>query len=216
MRVILLGPPGAGKGTQAARLAAKLGVPQVATGDILRMARASDSALGRKVAGYMDRGDLVPDELVNEVALDRLRQKDAARGFVLDGYPRTIDQAKTLQSFLDDKGTKLDAVIKFMVTKDEIVKRLSGRRVCPKCNTVYHMIADPPENDEICDFDGTPLVQREDDKEEAVARRLVEYGAQTRPLYDLYENEAPFIEIDAMGSSDEVFDRLTKALGTLT
>jgi adenylate kinase len=214
MRLLVLGPPGAGKGTQAARLAKHLGVPHIATGDIFRQAAEQRDGFGRQVRETMERGELMSDELTNEVVRQRLRRPDAHDGFILDGYPRTVEQARALDGMLDDLGTKLDLAIKFMVRGDDIVARLSGRRVCPVCKAVYHMVASPPKNDEVCDNDGTPLVQRGDDAQAAaLMRRLDVYGAQTRPLYQFYGDRGLLSEMDALGSPDEVFDRLVALVG---
>ena len=213
MRVIVLGPPGAGKGTQAARLAARLGVPHIATGDMFRHAAAEDTPAGRRLHSYMDRGELVPDDLTNELVEERIAQPDAASGFVLDGYPRSVDQAKMLDEALAARGAALDRAIKFMVTGSEIVSRLSGRRVCPVDGSVYHIVTDPPKVPGRCDIDGTPLVQREDDQEETVLHRLEVYGQRTKPLYDLYAERGILSSVDAIGTHDEVFERLLKVLG---
>ena len=211
MRIVLLGPPGAGKGTQAARLAAHLGVPHIATGDMLRLAANADTPLGRRLHSYMDRGELVPDDLTNAIVEERIGQPDAAGGFILDGYPRSVDQAKMLDESLAMQGASLDKAIKFMVTGPEIVKRLSGRLVCPVDGSVYHLLTNPPKVDKLCDIDGTPLVQREDDSEETVLRRLEVYGQRTKPLYDLYGERGILDEVDAIGSTEEVYERLLRA-----
>lgn len=213
MRVVFLGPPGAGKGTQAERLAAHLDIPHVATGDILRDAVESGSEFGRKVAEYMDRGDLVPDSIMNEVARERLSLTDALQGFVLDGFPRNEDQAAVLDDALEEQGVKLDRVLKFMVFKEEIVRRLSGRRICTVCNSTYHVDDRPSKKERLCDNDQTPLIQREDDEPETVRNRLEIYGRQTKPLYEMYENRGLLVNIDAIGSSDDVFARVREAVG---
>lgn len=212
MRLVLLGPPGAGKGTQAGRLARHLGVPHIATGDMFRHAVESGTILGREVRGYMESGELVPNALTDRVMRDRLEQEDALAGFVLDGYPRNLEQAGVLDDALALQGASLDQVIKFMVTGEEIVDRLSGRWVCPTCKTAYHLVTSPPDVPGICDHDGTPLVQRDDDKEETVLHRLEVYGAKTKPLFDLYAGRGLLREVDAIGEPDEVFERVLKVI----
>ena len=214
MRLLILGPPGAGKGTQAARLATYLGVPHIATGDLFREAAEQKDEFGQHVREIMEKGELISDELTNELVRKRLSRPDAENGFILDGYPRNVEQAVTLDGILDELGTKLDLAIKFMVRGEDIVARLSGRRVCPVCKTVYNMAANPPRVDELCDNDGTPLIRRGDDaQEDALMRRLDVYGAQTRPLYQLYGDRGLLAEMDALGSPDEVFDRLVALIG---
>jgi adenylate kinase len=209
MRLLVLGPPGAGKGTQAARLAKHLGVPHIATGDIFRLAADQQDDFGRQVRETMEKGELISDELTNDLVRQRLSRPDARDGFILDGYPRNVEQALALDEMLGDLGTKLDMAIKFMVRGDDIVARLKGRRVCPVCKAVYHMVANPPRNDEVCDNDGTPLVRRGDDAQaDALMRRLDVYGAQTRPVYQFYGERGLLAEMDALGSTDEVFERL--------
>lgn len=173
---------------------------------------AEDSDLGRRLASYMDRGELVPDDLTNELVERRISQLDAKAGFVLDGYPRSVDQAKMLDETLALQGVALDRAVKFNVTGREIVSRLSGRRVCPTDGSVYHLVTNPPRIPGRCDLDGTPLVQREDDHEGTVLRRLEVYGKRTKPLYDLYGEKGILAEVDAIGSSDEVYDRLWKVV----
>lgn len=214
MRLLVLGPPGAGKGTQAVRLARQLGVPHIATGDLFREAAETPDGFGIHFKETMQRGELIPDDLTNELVLNRLRRPDTENGFILDGYPRTVQQALALDDALDLMGTKLDMVIKFMVRGSDIVARLHGRRVCPVCNAVYHFVANPPKVDTICDNDGTPLIQRGDDAQEgAMMKRLDIYGAQTRPLYQFYGDRGLLAEMDALGSTDDVFDRLLALVG---
>jgi adenylate kinase len=213
MRILLLGPPGAGKGTQASRLAERLGIPHIATGDMFREAAGEDTEPGRQIRKIMETGELVPDGLTNDLVRERLRRSDAQEGFILDGYPRNVEQAETLDGILDDLGTKIDLVIKFMVRGSDIVERLAGRRVCPVCRTVYHMDTHPPKVDELCDNDGVPLIRRDDDLEETTLRRLEIYGQQTRPLYELYGERGLLTEMDALGTTDEVFRRLLAVVG---
>lgn len=210
---MLLGPPGAGKGTQAVSLARRLRVPHIATGDMFRQAVASGSELGSQVAGYLERGELVPNELTDEVIRQRLAMPDSRQGFVLDGYPRNASQAEVLDDALAHAGAKLDAVVKFMITGPEIVARLSGRRICPVCKTAYHAVTQPPRVPGTCDGDGAALVRRADDREETILHRLEVYGEQTKPLYDLYAQRGLLKEVDAIGSTDEVFGRLVGVLG---
>ncbi|MGH2691045.1 MAG: adenylate kinase [Actinomycetota bacterium] len=212
MRIVLLGPPGAGKGTQAARLARHLGIAHVATGDMFRVALASATDLGRLVRSYVERGELVPDEVTNELVRERLGRDDVAKAFLLDGYPRTLEQAEVLDKILAERGEELDLVARFMVTGPVIVERLSGRRVCPKDHSVYHVVTNPPKVPGICDFDGTPLIQREDDREETILHRLEVYGAQTKPLLDYYGGRGLMVEVDAIGREEEVFERLVEAV----
>ena len=181
---------------------------------MLRLAANADTPLGRRLHSYMDRGDLVPDDLTNAIVEERISQPDAAKGFVLDGYPRSVDQAKMLDESLALQGASLDKAIKFMITGPEIVKRLSGRLVCPVDGSVYHLVTNPPKVDKLCDIDGTPLVQREDDSEETVLRRLEVYGQRTKPLYDLYGEKGILDEVDAIGSTEEVYERLLRAVGS--
>ena len=213
MRLMVLGPPGAGKGTQASRLSQQLGIPHIATGDMFRDAAAEDTETGRRVRTIMEAGELIPDAMTNDLVRNRLARPDARNGFILDGYPRNVEQAVTLDGILEDLGTKIDLVIKFMVRGTDIVRRLAGRRICPVCQTVYHMDARPPREDEICDNDGTPLIRREDDLEETTLRRLEVYGQQTRPLYEFYAERGLLVEMDALGTTDEVFQRLLAVVG---
>jgi adenylate kinase len=216
VRLLVLGPPGAGKGTQAGRLAADLGVAHIATGDMFRALLRTDSPLARRLRSFMDRGELVPDDLTNELLEKRLAEPDAANGFILDGYPRNVDQARRLDALLAARDAPLGKVIKFMVTGPEIVARLSGRWVCPTCGTVYHVTQNPPRVRGVCDLDGTPLVQRPDDTEETVLHRLEVYGKQTKPLYDFYAARGILEGVDAIGTPEEVYDRLAAVTGLET
>jgi adenylate kinase len=213
VRLIVLGPPGAGKGTQAAHLAADLGVAHIATGDLFRSMAQQDSPLADRLRSFMDRGLLVPDDLTNEVLEHRLAEPDGAAGFVLDGYPRTVQQAHELDRVLARTGVALDKALRFMVTGAEIVARLAGRLICPTCGTAYHVVSRPPKVGGICDLDGTPLIHRPDDQEETVLRRLAVYGEQTKPLYELYAARGILVDVDAIGTPAEVYERVRAALG---
>jgi adenylate kinase len=207
-RYLLLGKQGAGKGTQAARLAAHFGVPHISTGDMFRAAVRKGSELGLQAQGYMQRGELVPDEVVIGVVAERLTENDAVnRGFVLDGFPRTRSQAEELERVLYPEG--LDAAVDIEVPTAEVVRRISGRRVCSRCGATYHVDA-PPAEDWHCDIDGADVVQREDDTEEAVRRRLTLYETETLPLLDFYDEQGLLARVDGTGTIDEVFDRMLR------
>jgi adenylate kinase len=188
VRLIFLGPPGAGKGTQARALAEAWGVPQVATGEMLREAVAAGTPLGREAKRIMDTGALVPDDVMIGLIAERLRQPDAAPGFILDGFPRTIAQAEALDRLLKDLGQTLDRVVYFEVAEPELVRRLTGRRLCRQCQTAFHLVSAPPRQAGVCDRCGGQLYQREDDSEATVRHRLQVYDRQTSPLLDYYRN----------------------------
>ena len=212
MRLVLLGPPGAGKGTQARALAALWGIPQVSSGDLLRAVVREDSDLGREAASYMDRGQLVPDELVLKLIAERLKNKDARKGFILDGFPRNVSQAEALGKGLDRVGLKLDKAVAVIVPDEEIVKRISGRRTCAKCNAMYHIAFEPPAKPGICDKCGGELYQREDDAEETVRERLKVFAEATRPLLDHYGQQGLLAQVDGVGSTEEVEKRILSAV----
>lgn len=212
MRLILLGPPGAGKGTQAARVASRFGVPHVATGDMLRGARDSGTELGNEARAYMDRGELVPDELMLGLLRERLSREDAGKGFLLDGFPRNLAQAEALDGILSQVGQDMDAVISIEVPDEEIVERISGRRSCPACGRVYHLSSNPPAVDELCDADGTKLEQRADDKADVVLERLRVFHSQTKPLIAFYADRDLLKAVDGVGPVDEVEERIAAAL----
>ncbi len=212
MRLVLLGPPGAGKGTQARSLAALWGIPQVSSGDLLRAVVREDSDLGREAASYMDRGQLVPDELVLKLIAERLKNKDARKGFILDGFPRNVSQAEALGKGLDRVGLKLDKAVAVIVPDEEIVKRISGRRTCAKCNAMYHVAFEPPAKPGVCDKCGGELYQREDDAEETVRERLKVFAEATRPLLDHYGQQGLLAQVDGVGSTDEVAKRILLAV----
>jgi adenylate kinase len=208
----LVGPPGAGKGTQAQILASELSIPKVSTGDIFRANVSGKTDLGKKAKEYMDRGDLVPDEVTNAMVRDRLAQEDAAAGFLLDGFPRNVPQAETLKGILADLDTTLDVVLELRVDEEEVVKRLSGRRSCPECGQVYHVEYDAPKVAGRCDNEGAELYQREDDREETIRHRLEVYREQTAPLVQFYEAEGLLATIAATGSVEEVTARAKAAI----
>ncbi|WP_198659255.1 adenylate kinase [Nocardiopsis sp. FIRDI 009] len=212
MRAVLVGPPGAGKGTQAQILAAELSVPKVSTGDIFRANVSGGTELGKKAKEYMDRGDLVPDEVTNAMVKDRLAQDDAKPGFLLDGFPRNVPQAEKLQEMLAELRTRLDVVLELRVDEDEVVKRLSGRRSCPECGRVYHVEYDAPRTAGRCDTEGAELYQREDDREETIRHRLKVYREQTAPLVEFYEAEGLLSTIAAAGAVEEVTARAKAAI----
>jgi len=206
-RVVFLGPPGAGKGTQAAEIARELGIPHLSTGDLLRAAVAARTPLGLEADGHMRAGQLVPDDLVLRILHDRLAEPDARTGYLLDGFPRNLAQAEALGKFAE-----VDRVVSFDISPDLLVRRLSERRVCSKCQSVYNLSTKPPKVPDRCDRDGTPLVQRPDDRPEAVTTRLKVYAEQTAPLLDFYQKRHLLRPIDASGTPDEVATRLRRAL----
>jgi adenylate kinase len=214
LNLILLGPPGAGKGTQAERLQEDFPLAYVATGDMLRQAVKEGTDLGRKAKEFMDRGDLVPDDVIIGVILDRLSEQDTSDGFLLDGFPRTDQQAEALDGALRKVDRRLTAALLIDVPEDDIVRRLSGRRVCPNGHT-YHLEHNPPKNDEVCDVDGEPLSQREDDREETVRKRLQVYRDQTSPLVEYYDERDILHRFDGTRSPTEVHDHLRATIATL-
>lgn len=196
MRIVLLGPPGAGKGTQAKLLAERLAVPHVSTGDIFRDALAERSLLGQRVSEYLERGELVPDDLTIAIVRGRLSEKDCERGFVLDGFPRSVVQAEALERFLEEKGQALAHVINMQVGEQRIVQRLTARRSCRKCGAVYNVLSRPPKRAGRCDVCGGELVSREDDNEETIRNRLRVYEAQTEPLLMFYTHRGLLVTVD--------------------
>jgi len=212
VRVVLVGPPGAGKGTQAQFLASHLSIPKISTGDIFRDNVSHGTKLGRQAQKYMERGDLVPDEVTIAMVTDRLADDDTQAGFLLDGFPRNLPQAETLKKMLASWDTKLDVVLELVVDDDEVVRRLSGRRGCRRCGRIWHVVFDPPVLPGICDDCGGELFQRDDDREETIRHRLEVYQQQTAPLVSFYADEGILLGIDATGPVDEITDRALNAL----
>ncbi|RLI84371.1 adenylate kinase [Archaeoglobales archaeon] len=215
MNLILLGAPGAGKGTQAKLIVSKYNIPQISTGDMLREAVAKQTELGKKAKEYMDKGELVPDDVVIGIVKERLAQPDCEKGFILDGFPRTLKQAEALDKILDELGKKIDAVINVAVPEDEIVRRIVNRRTCKKCGAVYHLIYNPPKESGKCDKCGGELYQRDDDREETVKERLKVYKAQTEPLIDYYSKKGLVYDVDGAKSIDGVFEEIKEILDKL-
>ena len=215
LNLILLGPPGAGKGTQAERLVDDFDLPYYATGDILRQAVKDETELGKEAKEYMDRGDLVPDDLITRVVLERLDSEEAKDGFLLDGFPRTVPQAESLSDGLKRAGRSLTAAMLIDASDDEVLRRTTGRRICVKSGHLYHVEFDPPKNDGICDQDGSRLIQRDDDKPETVKKRLSVYHDQTEPLIDWYEKAGLLRRFDGNRTPEEVHDHLRATLATL-
>jgi adenylate kinase len=213
MILILLGPPGAGKGTQAKLLSAEFGVPHISTGDMFRDHKARGTPLGKKVQAIMDAGGLVTDDITNEMVKDRLGRPDVAQGFILDGYPRTIPQAEFLDRVLGEKGWAVTKVVSYEVPEEMVVERISGRRSCPKCGAVYHVSSNPPKNSGYCDRDDTGLVQREDDKPDKVRNRMQAYARDTAPLKQHYDRKKLIAEIEGVGTPEGILAATKKALG---
>ncbi|MEW9528957.1 adenylate kinase [Microbispora sp. NPDC049125] len=212
MRVVLVGPPGAGKGTQAQFIASHLSIPKISTGDIFRANVSGGTELGKLAKEYMDRGDLVPDEVTVAMVRDRLSEDDAQEGFLLDGFPRNVPQAEVLKKMLAEFGTALDVVLNLVVEDDEVVRRLAGRRTCRSCGKVWHVLFDPPAVDGVCDACGGELFQRDDDREETIRHRLEVYQEQTSPLIAFYADEGILQGVDATGPVEEITQRAMSAL----
>lgn len=213
LRAVLLGPPGAGKGTQAVRLVEKYEIPHISTGDIFRKNIKEGTELGKKAQEYMNAGALVPDELVVDLVKDRLQQDDCKNGFLLDGFPRTIFQAEKLDEFLSESNLKMDIVINLKVEKEALIKRLTGRRVCKDCGASYHIVNLPPKKEGVCDICGGELIQRKDDNIETVENRINVYKEQTAPLIGYYKEAGSLVDFDGEASLDEVFDAIVQAIG---
>ena len=212
MKLVILGPPGAGKGTQAEYIVEKYNIPHISTGDIFRENIKNNTELGKKAKSYMDKGLLVPDDLVIALVEDRLNKEDAKEGFLLDGFPRTVAQAVSLDSILDKNDDKLTKVINISVNPEILIERAVGRRVCKTCGMTYHVKFNPPKEEGICDKDGTKLIQRDDDTEETVKTRISVYFDQTAPLIDYYRAQNLLIDIDGAKDIDKVFDDIVIGL----
>lgn len=204
MNIILMGLPGAGKGTQASEIVKKFPIPHISTGDMFRKAIKDETDLGKEAKSYMDRGELVPDEITVGIVKERISEDDAKKGFLLDGFPRTIDQAESLSQIMSELDREIDAVINIEVPEEELMNRLTGRRICEKCGTTYHLVFNPPKVDGICDIDGGKLYQREDDNPETVSNRLSVNVKQSKPILEYYNNKGVLKNIDGSKDIDEV------------
>lgn len=213
MKIIMLGAPGAGKGTQAKMIADKYSIPHISTGDIFRANIKNGTELGKKAKEYMDQGKLVPDELTVDLVIDRVGQEDCKNGYVLDGFPRTIPQAECLTETLAKMGTEIDYAINVEVPDENIVNRMSGRRACVSCGATYHIVHIPTKVEGICDRCGSELILRDDDKPETVTNRLAVYHEQTQPLIDYYKGKDKLVEVDGTQDMKDVFTDITKILG---
>jgi len=213
MRIIMMGPPGAGKGTQAVKLAEKLGVPHISTGDIFRASMKEGTPLGVKAKEFIERGELVPDDLTLEIAMERIGREDCRNGFVLDGFPRTLPQAEMLTRTLEELGMPLDAVVDIRVDTEELVRRLIDRRSCPSCNSIYHLVNNPPKVEGKCDKCGSALVHRSDDKKEAIENRLAVYAEKTKPLTDYYDKSKLLVAVNGAQKMEQVLDEIVGKIG---
>ena len=213
MKIVMLGAPGAGKGTQAKKIAGKYGIPHVSTGDIFRANIKNGTKLGMQAKAYMDAGNLVPDEITIGMLLDRIHQEDCEKGYVLDGFPRTIPQAESLTAALKERGESIDYAIDVDVPDENIIRRMSGRRACLSCGATYHIVYNAPKKEGVCDQCGEPLVLRDDDKPETVQNRLNVYHRQTQPLIDYYKKEGVLAQVDGTQDMDKVFADITAVLG---
>ena len=213
MKLIMLGAPGAGKGTQAKKIAAKYGIPHVSTGDIFRANIKEGTELGKKAKAFMDKGELVPDELTCDLVVDRISKPDAAKGYVLDGFPRTIPQAESLTKALENRGESIDYAVNVDVPDENIINRMGGRRACVGCGATYHVVNMPPKKEGICDHCGEKLVLREDDKPETVKKRLQVYHDQTKPLIEYYDKKGSLLTVDGTLDINVVFEKITEVLG---
>ncbi|CAD2074802.1 adenylate kinase [Phocicoccus schoeneichii] len=215
MNIVIMGLPGAGKGTQAAEIIKKYPIPHISTGDMFRLAIKNETPLGNEAKSYMDRGELVPDEVTVGIVKERLSESDAKDGFLLDGFPRTVQQAEALNEIMDELGSKIESTIYVDVPEEELMNRLTGRRICEVCGTAYHLVFNPPKQEGICDLDGGKLYQREDDNPETVQNRLEVNIKQTQPLLDFYESQGVLSRVNGSQDIDEVFDDINKVLEKL-
>lgn len=215
MKIILLGPPGAGKGTQAKSISNKYSIPHISTGDIFRKNISEKTVLGIEAKKYIDKGHLVPDELTIDIIKDRLKQDDCKKGFLLDGYPRTVNQAEALEVMLNEQGVKLDTALLIKVPKEYIIDRMTGRRVCTTCGASYHIKYNPTKNGNKCDICGSDVIQRADDNEATVSERLDIYDAQTQPLIDYYNSKNLLSEVDGTKAINDVFKNVCGILGAI-
>lgn len=216
MNLLLFGPPGSGKGTQADFLTQELGIPQISTGDILRDDVKRGTPLGIKAREFMNRGELVPDEVMVDMIRERITRPDCERGFLLDGFPRTVPQAEALDGMLEGIGQRIDRLLYLHVELEELVQRLTGRWVCPTCSRSYHMVNNPPRDDQRCNVEGSPLVHREDDTEQTARRRAEVFYQRTYPILDFYKKRGISVEIDGQGSIGAVRERVREALAGST
>ncbi|WP_026569064.1 MULTISPECIES: adenylate kinase [Sediminibacillus] len=216
MNLILMGLPGAGKGTQAEKIVDKYQIPHISTGDMFRLAIKEGTELGKQAKSYMDQGELVPDEVTIGIVRERLSKDDSQKGFLLDGFPRTIAQAEALENLLADMGKSLDYVLHVEVPKDQLIERLTGRRICPTCGATYHVQFNPPQVEGICDRDGSALIQRDDDKPDTVKKRLEVNVEQTQPMLDYYQEKGYLAEVNGDQDIDLVFREIDEKLQNLS
>lgn len=212
MNIIIMGLPGAGKGTQAEKIIQEFQIPHISTGDMFRLAMKQETELGLKAKSYMDNGELVPDEVTIGIVKERLSQSDAKDGFLLDGFPRTIEQAEALNDIMKELNTSIDRTIFIDVPEEELMNRLTGRRICSSCGKAYHLVFNPPKVEGVCDLDGAKLYQRDDDNPDTVANRLEVNVKQTQPLIDFYKDQGVFVNVDGARDIDEVFSDVTDIL----
>ncbi|CDQ21618.1 Adenylate kinase [Halobacillus karajensis] len=215
MNLILMGLPGAGKGTQAEKIVEKYDIPHISTGDMFRLAIKEGTALGKEAKSYMDKGELVPDKVTIGIVRERLSKPDCQKGFLLDGFPRTIAQAEALENLLTDMEDSLDYVLHIDVPKEQLIERLTGRRICPTCGATYHVVFNPPKEDGKCDHDGSELIQREDDQPETVRKRLEVNVEQSQPLLDFYQEKGYLVSFEGDKDINEVFQDIDHKLGEL-